>query len=1212
MRSTLLDRHRESNLATSLSSSQMELDALASHFQEEASNPAAIASMAMGSLAYQAGRAALLRAFSSRHFILQNSFSFVGALSLEVTTFRASRNFIQGLQAVPLRENDGTFQAQSWLSTALDLGLLKLAGASLGNQNIILRHASQDLALVSAHEMGSALHWIPEEQGSFSQKLMRAEAMNWSLIAGSALALRLSSGKLQRFEQVLRSQGEAIRSVHFSRSESLIKQNSIAAFGANESQDFIIPEALKLRPGDNPQNWARRFMDFNEHPNEAKIFSSLLVLKDILSPGPSREFAHEVVLEIAKLSEALTEGQNFLARRYRVEGLAQPILLLSPPSTFLPEAWSQTFVAGMAKDHAQSPQSRELAIEVGSGTGLVSIAMAKLGIAKRILASDRNGHAPFVGHINALLNGVENIEFYEGDLLHPFPRALKADLIVACLPQMPSRKGPEHTDLRSLADYAESRGVFEDAVGLGLNARLIEEAREHLSDTGKLRMMMAQRPGLPMVHDLFATRGFSPRILHTKLIQQDPGTDFSALAEIEKEVGFRFEFMTAQYQRLSAVNASERSRDSIYHLLHLIEATPYKNLMDRSRRELGESQVAWKYTGDAGSENLSLQRALAEHFQKIWGEHIDPKTVFIAPRMESFVEGVLRLTRPAQAKVASMGLENNPLSGVDSSLLIELPSSLEEATQVLLRESPALAIVRLPRKLLPNSSALDAFLQAAVQKNCLLIFIEEQGALIDPQGKTLLRSLIKFPQAQSQSIVLHSLERLFGFPPLPLAAALVFEPTLRKALAQYGEVTYSRSSSLIQNLYDRFLHQREMQAEMYWHEPPDRGSFSHFPWRTLAPHSLRSRLLDISTHRYDAKTPNPDAIDMSFGESEWAAPLPLNEILENGFARARPADARAASATYLAHSKGLRFSAEELTLGAGVQGLIFSSLRAIAALHPRDRVIVHLPQPGYALFHPTAIAAGIEASPVRTRSANRFLVEAASLHGIPREPGVQNVLLINQATNPVGAYYSWRTLRSLGKAVDYLLQDEVFSGLRFTQDWRNEAGASRASNRIYFGGLSKEFALGGLRFAFAASSNAAFNEVLRTFQALAPDAFAMEAALAVLPQYKSLVGAHRRYLQLNAKRLAELFQKHRFDFQAPEGAFSLFVDLNPILNGEYEYAGQPLRRENFHEVLMGAGVRIASDQWGKVPGHYRFVFSINRLPEAIERLDRFFSEIRPL
>jgi aspartate/methionine/tyrosine aminotransferase len=987
--------------------------------------------------------------------------------------------------------------------------------------------------------------------------------------------------------------------------------------------------ALALQKSETPALWAMRLMEASQNGNGDASLQIAAYLHELLTRSESRKFVIDVMERLVSLTADTKEGKGIVVRRYTIPRADGPVTLLSLPTTFLPEAWSKAFVEGMDTEFRRIPRTVEQLIEVGSGTGYVSIALSKMGAARRILALDKNPHAAVVGAFNAALNGAGNIEFRQSDSLGNVRENERADLIVGCLPQAPSGRSSLSLSLRELADYGQESGSarFEDPFGLGTLARTVEEARYRLKDSeSRLWLMVADRVGGMMAENLFVRQGMHPRVLHSVQIHQAQDTDLSPMVRVEENRGFQFLFRSSEGETLSAREALKRQGNGIYHSVHLIEARPYPSILEESLSGLNVETSDLRYTGEAGTERRGLQAALAENLSRQWGLAISSDTVFIGPRRDTLLEGVLRLSLSEGGRWGWVGErpQKGPVGHLLETFGPEVIEDLRGALQRLQKESHDLLVLNLSRHAGDPGPLRELLTQASVQ-GTRLVFLEDHPAWMNGRGGGLSQALAEVPGTAPSIMILQSLGDRFGLRGLPLAAAVIPDAVLRNDLIRYGEVNYSRTASPIQKIYEIFL-RRLNEAPPF---PVGSGPFPQISPPLASPSGIStlSQVLEASeVFEAGPKTSHPDPIDMSFGESEWRMPhfeAPLSDFeLHRANPQSLDQNAREAAARYLRESRKADFIPEEIVLGAGVQPLILSALRGLKRLHGDKILEVLVPEPSYGIFYPTVLAAGpgIKLQRVPTSEEDRFLVTPKQLLSFKPRRGVEKALLLNLPSNPAGQYYDAETLSDLLKAAKkrgiYLLADEIFHGVNLgatpAPSLTSPSLLDMAGNRMaIFGGLSKEFAMGGLRLGFAASHDPLFLKVLGESITTPADPFALKSAEELFPRWDRILPAHRAYLVPRAEKMESFFRAQGLRFLTPQGGYSLFVNLNPILGGDVGLEGEPVIPENFQDLLMAhAGIKVKSDRWAGVPGYYRFVYSIDRLDEALQRLERFFSSLR--
>ncbi len=161
-----------------------------------------------------------------------------------------------------------------------------------------------------------------------------------------------------------------------------------------------------------------------------------------------------------------------VAESYMWKGRLGPIRLALSDTTFTPTTVSN-LVAG-----ALRIEEGDVAIDVGCGSGILSIIAAKLG-ARRVYAIDKSPDVIEVGRANAEANQVsDRISFYHGDLFEPLDPSIEADVIIGDVSGIPDTLADE-------SGWFPTRGGGGER-GSELPIRMLEEARRRLSSGGRL------------------------------------------------------------------------------------------------------------------------------------------------------------------------------------------------------------------------------------------------------------------------------------------------------------------------------------------------------------------------------------------------------------------------------------------------------------------------------------------------------------------------------------------------------------------------------------------------------------------------------------------------------------------------------------------------------------------------------------------------------
>lgn len=151
----------------------------------------------------------------------------------------------------------------------------------------------------------------------------------------------------------------------------------------------------------------------------------------------------------------------------------------APSRVFTPRATTEALVDA-ALEHIDREPVR--IADVGTGAGVVGIALAVAAPQVEVWATDTSGAAVELARANAERHGVEDrVHILQGNLLEPVPETV--DLVVANLPYLPaSEHHPEY-------DTEPPEAVYAPGDGTGPLRRLLE-----ICEAGKLAM-----PGFVLV-----------------------------------------------------------------------------------------------------------------------------------------------------------------------------------------------------------------------------------------------------------------------------------------------------------------------------------------------------------------------------------------------------------------------------------------------------------------------------------------------------------------------------------------------------------------------------------------------------------------------------------------------------------------------------------------------------------------------------------------
>ena len=251
---------------------------------------------------------------------------------------------------------------------------------------------------------------------------------------------------------------------------------------------------------------------------------------------------------------------------------ARRIKLNCPETLFFPDNWTQALAAGLQTLNFTGRNVLE--IGVGVGVNMAGLLTADAPPA-HFTGVDICTESISVSRALAEREGLD-VDLYVSSLLKGVPRdALsRMDEIFACIPQVPAPGTLRIAEADNYAHYYEADGNPYDTYGLGLNAKLIEQATLYSPKAG-LTLNLAGRPGEKILTDLFAEYGRKAETIFSCVIEQHAGTSLSSLSELEKIGHEPFEFFEDPqgHKQIDARKAeSLRGICPVYHKIYVMRA----------------------------------------------------------------------------------------------------------------------------------------------------------------------------------------------------------------------------------------------------------------------------------------------------------------------------------------------------------------------------------------------------------------------------------------------------------------------------------------------------------------------------------------------------------------------------------------------------------------------------------------------------------------
>lgn len=304
---------------------------------------------------------------------------------------------------------------------------------------------------------------------------------------------------------------------------------------------------------------------------------------------------------------------------------------------------------------------------------------------------------------------------------------------------------------------------------------------------------------------------------------------------------------------------------------------------------------------------------------------------------------------------------------------------------------------------------------------------------------------------------------------------------------------------------------------------------------------------------------------------------------------------------YLARTRGLDVSADEIVIAPGCKIALFFALMAL--VEPGDEVLY--PEPGFPGY--PSITRGLGGAPVAYE-----LAEAHQLQPDPEQIAARitprtRVLITNSPGNPTGTVYTDAVQRRIARlAVEHdlhVLSDEIYARIAYGSGFRSmRSYPGMAERTLIIDGFSKSFAMTGWRLGYTVAPP----PLVEALDMLAVNSYTCVAEFTQLAAIEALRDREhatpRMVAELERRRdqfTHDLNQIAGFRCLPPAGAFYAWVNV----------AGTGAAAEEVCRLMLeDAGVAAipgaAFGPSGSDFVRFSFASSTANLREAIERIRR--------
>lgn len=363
---------------------------------------------------------------------------------------------------------------------------------------------------------------------------------------------------------------------------------------------------------------------------------------------------------------------------------------------------------------------------------------------------------------------------------------------------------------------------------------------------------------------------------------------------------------------------------------------------------------------------------------------------------------------------------------------------------------------------------------------------------------------------------------------------------------------------------------------------------------------------------FDAQiSPIPDILKFTMGEPDFDMPDLVKDAaiaaIENNYTHYAPSagipELRQAIAGYMKRHYDLDYDADtQILVTVGVtEGL---SVAANALLNPGEKVVI--PEPYFSLYdNVIKTAHGV---PVYVDiSDDDFVLSAEKLDDILKKEKDVKYVLLNYPSNPTGTSYTAEELEALAAVIKkhdvYCVADEVYADLVYDGFQHTSIAQYIPEHTIVLNGLSKSFAMTGVRVGYMAIPK----DIYQTFYVVHQSTVtcvstpAQIAATAALKAGDDEMEKMRQAYEERRNYLMPELEKLGFDIPSPDGAFYLFLKIPENQNQD----DRAFALELAEQAKVGFIPGSAFGEGGAGYLRMSYAASMDSLKEAVSRLNQY-------
>ena len=377
----------------------------------------------------------------------------------------------------------------------------------------------------------------------------------------------------------------------------------------------------------------------------------------------------------------------------------------------------------------------------------------------------------------------------------------------------------------------------------------------------------------------------------------------------------------------------------------------------------------------------------------------------------------------------------------------------------------------------------------------------------------------------------------------------------------------------------------------------------------IKPSGIR-KFFDIVSEMND-----PDVVSLGVGEPDFETPWHIRDegikSLEKGktfyTSNSGLIELREEICHYLKRRYDISYRArEEVVITVGGSEAIDIALRAM--VDPGDEVLI--PQPSYVSYEPCAILAGAKPVIIELKHENQFRLTAEELEAVITDK--TKILIMPFPNNPTGAIMERADLEAIAKVIEkhdlYVISDEIYSELCYLENHVSIANIPGMWERtVLINGFSKSYAMTGWRLGYACGPEEIIAQMTKIHQfcIMCAPTTSQYAATDALKNGDEDVAMMRESYDQRRRYLVHAFKQIGLECFEPFGAFYIFPCIKEFGMTSDEFANRFLQEE---KVAVVPGIAFGDCGEGFI--RISYAYSMERLKEAIGRLERFVTRLR--